>query len=330
MTMKQSIIASLLLCLGAAAAAGPAVTGPRLGDWAVALKPGQMAEQAGDYRKARAHYLKVADGNPLAQLALGRLSEQGLGAAQDGAAACAWYYKAAQRHIPLAENEWARCLAEGIGRPVDVPQALQWYEKASGHGHLISDCHAADHYIRGRGVPRDAARGIGLCTNVALAGSAPAMLQLAGYYEAGTDVPRDLAQARKWLLGAAQAGSAEARYRVGLMLAQGEGGDPDPDQGLYWLEAAAGQGYARAYLPTAVLYANAQVEPATGALRPEHLARIYFWNSAAAARATAAEDRAQTARIAALVDQVMPPQWRAPLDRQLAEHLARLDRKSVV
>lgn len=319
--MKQSIVVPLLLCLGTAAA--PAAVAQKSGDWAGALRAGQLAEQAGDYRKAQAHYSKLAARNPLAQLALGRLAAQGLGMPQDPVAACAWYHKAAQRHVPLAEHEWGRCLASGIGQPVDTQAALQWYEKASGHGHLISDCHAADHYVRGRGVPKDTARGIGLCTSVALAGSPPAMLQLADYYQAGTDVPQDLVQARMWLLAAAERGSAEARYRAGLMLAQGEGGDPDPDQGLSWLEAAASQGYAPAYLPTAVLYANARVDPATGALKPEHLARIYFWNSAAAARATAVEDRAQIERIAALLNQVMPPGWRPPLDRQLAEHLAR-------
>ena len=106
------------------------------------------------------------------------------------------------------------------------------------------------------------------------------------------------------------------------MLSQGEGGQADPRLALFWLERAASEGYAPAYLPVAVLYANAAPDPATGALSADQLARIYMWNSAAKATTKDADQQAQIERIAQLVLAVMPPAWRPELDRRVAEHLA--------
>lgn len=301
----------------------PEIAAARLADFAAQLHPAQEALAAGDYQTAYARYMKSGKRNPLAQFMIGLFHRNGWGRPADPVVACVWFEKAAQRHIPAAEHQWGECLARGTGRPVDVPAALSWYERAADHGHLISWCAAADHYIRGDGVAKDMARGLELCGRVAQAGSPPAMLQLAGYYREGRDLPRDLAQARRWYEAAARRNTPEAQYRLGLMLADGQGGEADADAALFWLESAATQGYAPAYLPTAVLYANQPVQPDTGALSPEHLAKIYLWLGAAKATGIAAEQQALVEHMDALLATAMPDTWKPQLDRLVAEHLAK-------
>ncbi|WP_034294230.1 tetratricopeptide repeat protein [Herbaspirillum sp. RV1423] len=287
-----------------------------------ALDLAQAALAAKDYKKAYALYLRQNERSGLAQFVVGMFYQEGWGRPRDPAVACGWFEKAAQRKVPTAENNWADCLAQGIGRPPDIPSALKWYELAAQHGHLLSACNAADYYIQGKGVPQDVQRGIDLCTSVAQASSPPAMLRLADYYEQGNFVQQDLPRARAWYQEAAALNNAEAQYHLGVMLAQGEGGPADLQAGVFWLETAAGAGYVPAYLPTALLYAKLPVEPDTGMLSAEHLAKAYLWNSAAKATVTDAAGRAAIERLDGMIGTVMPAAWRAQLDQQVAAHLA--------
>lgn len=295
-------------------------------DWAQELKEAQTALAAKDYPTAYDLYLRHAGRNPLAEFVLGLFHQNGWGRAPDPVAACNWFEKAARQQIPTAEHLWGDCLAQGIGHARDIPAAIAWYDKAASHGHLISQCSAADYYIHGEGVDKDVSRGLALCTQAAQANSPPAMLKLAHYYQDGHDVTQDLAAARYWYRQAAERHIAEAQFHLGVMLAQGEGGEPDLSTALFWLETAAGGGYAPAYLPTAILYASAPVQTDTGALSPEHLAKIYLWTAAAKASGGKPEERAQAEKIEAQVLTVMPAAWRRDLDKQVASHLAKFSR----
>lgn len=292
-------------------------------DGGAGLKSAQAALASGDYQTAYARYLRMEKRNPLSQFMIGLFHQNGWGRAKNPATACVWFEKAAQNHIPTAEHYWGDCLAQGIGRAADVPAALAWYDQAAAHGHLISRCAAADYYIQGQGVEKNVAKGIALCAQAAQANSPPAMLKLARYYREGRDVPQDLAAARSWYQEAAQRHVGEAQYHLGLMLARGEGGAPDLNAALFWLETAASDGYALAYLPTAQLYANAPAQPETGALAPEHLAKVYLWTAAAKARAGDGAQLAEAEKLEAQVLAVMPATWRPDLDKQVAVHLAK-------
>jgi hypothetical protein len=149
------------------------------------------------------------------------------------------------------------------------------------------------------------------------------MLKLAQYYQSDSDVPQDLVAARYWYWEAAQRNVNEARFQLGMMLANGEGGEADQNAARTWLETAAGDGYAPAYLPTAVLYANEPVQKETGALAPEHLAKIYLWTAAAKVRSATPEQAAEAEKLEAKVLAVMPATWRPKLDKQVEEHLAK-------
>lgn len=292
------------------------------------IRLAQKSLALGDYPKAYAHFRKAQNRSPLALFMIGMFHRNGWGRVADPVAGCGWFAKAARKNVPAAEHHWGDCLAQGIGRTVDIPAALDMYERAASHGHLISWCTAADYYIAGKGVAKDIAKGISLCTHVAQAGSSPAILKLARYYREGVDMPQDLAKARYWYGEAARRNDREAQYYFGLMLAQGEGGEPDPDAGLFWMESAAAAGFAPAYLPTAILYGNVPVQPETGMLAPEHLAKIYLWTMAAKARATDPEQRAAVERIETQVLSVMPTTWQPALDQQVAAHLNKFSHES--
>jgi hypothetical protein len=311
--------------IGSLLVAGSVHAAATAGAGAHDLDAAQAALSAKDYRSAYARYRRLAleRHNGLAQFMLGMFQQNGWGRRPDPVAACAWFDKAARQHVPGGEHAWGDCLAQGIGHAADIPAALGWYDLAASHGHLISWCTAADYYIEGKGMPKDVQKGLALCTKVALANSPPAMLKLAHYYQDGGAVPQDLAAARYWYDQAAQRDVPEAQFHLGVMLSQGEGGKPDLKTALFWLETAASNGYAPAYLPTAILYANAPVQAQTGALAPEYLAKIYLWTGAALARSSSPEERAQAEKIEAQVLTVMPAAWRPDLDKLVAAHLAK-------
>lgn len=309
-----ALIAPLLVALQASAA-------PR--ELSTELKQADKALAAHEYALAYKEYARVAARNPLAQFSLGLIEREGWGRARNPAAACAWFGKAAQGNIPAAQQFFGDCLAGGIGQAADGKAAEAWYRKAAQAGIAYALCSAGQLYIRGQVVGKDVEHGLGLCAQAAQTGSAPAMLRIADYYKDGTEVPQNLAAARYWYQQAAENRDHLAQYRLGVMLGQGEGGDANPALALSWLEHAAAEGYAPAYLPVAILYANSAPDPATGALTPASLAKIYMWNSAARATTNNAATLAEIERIAQLVNQVMPAEWKPALDRRVAEHLGR-------
>ncbi|MFZ3017583.1 MAG: tetratricopeptide repeat protein [Gallionella sp.] len=319
MTIHNVFAIFLLLATAPCALAG--------GNLDAALKPAQQALAAGDYKKAYTLYSRYTAKNPLAQFTLGLFHKNGWGRPADPVAACGWFEKAAHKNIPAAQQFFGDCLAQGIGRTVDGEAAVGWYRKAAASGIAYALCSAGDLYVRGAGVDKDMRRGLELCAQAAQAESPPAMLRLADYYREGKDVPQDLAAARHWYQQAAERHSPEAQYRLGVMLGEGQGGEADLNAALFWLETAAGEGYAPAYLPTAILYANAEVDTKTGALKPEHLAKIYLWNSAAKARTADPAQLAEIERVEKLVLAVMPETWRPDLDKKVAEHLAKYGNK---
>jgi len=311
-------IASLLLLLLGAQPLAQAVAR----DLAAELEPAQRALAAKDYPTAHRRFARLADRNPLAQFTLGLFEQQAWGRPANAAAACEWFDKAAHGNIPAAQQFLGDCLARGIGRAVDGPAALHWYEKAAQSGIVYALCSAGEMYLTGRALPKDSARGLALCAAAAQAGSPPAMLRLADLYRLGTEIPADPRLARYWYEQAAQRHQHEAQYRLAVMLSEGQGGKADVPQARAWLEQAAMDGYARAYLPLAILYANAAPDPATGALAADDLAKVYMWNSAARATTTDTAQLAEIDQIEKLTLAVMPATWKPVLDRRVADHLA--------
>lgn len=299
----------------------PASAAPR--DLSSDLKRADKALAAQQYDLAYREYARLAARNPLAQFTLGLFELEGWGRARNPVAACRWFGKAAQGNIPAAQQLFGDCLAAGTGQAADGKAAELWYRKAAQAGIAYALCSAGQLYIRGQAIGKDVTRGLELCAQAAQAGSVPAMLRIADYYRDDKDVPQNLAAARYWYQQAAENNDLEAQYRLGVMLGQGEGGDANPSLALSWLEHAASEGYAPAYFPVAILYGNSALDPATGAMTPENLAKMYMWSSAAMATTKNAAEREQLERIGKMLDQLVPAEWKPVLDRRVAEHLAK-------
>jgi hypothetical protein len=290
-------------------------------DASAALAPAQRLLAAGRFDEAYTGFSKHSARNGLAQFTLGLFHQQGWGRPVDAAGACRWFQKAAHRQVPAAQHLLGDCLLQGTTGRADADAALAWYLQAADNGHLISLCHAAELLIRGDRVAPDAERGLALCTRAAQADLPLAMVMLAGFHEAAAQP--DLRAARHWYRLAAERRSSQAQHRLGVMLAQGEGGDPDLNAALFWLETAASEGHAPAYLPTALLYANAPRQPDTQSLSPEHLAKVYLWASAAKSSAANAAQRQQAEALESQALAAMPPTWQPSLDKKVAAHLSR-------
>lgn len=248
-------------------------------------------------------------------------------ATKDYAAARNRFEKAAPKNIPAAQQASGDCFAHGMDRARENELALRWYRPAADSGIAFSLCQAGQAYIAGDLVAKDVAKGLALCTSAAQAESTATMMKLAGCYGEGAAIIQNLRTARFWYAQAAQRRNQEAQYWRGIMLSEGQGGNADIPQARSWLELDAAEGYSRAYLPAAILYANAQINPNTGALTPDGLARVYMGNSAAQATTKNPLQMAQIARIETMALNVMPSQWTPDLDRRVANHLAQHNRQ---
>ncbi len=316
-----------LAVLGLALLGPVAGAAPEGRDLAAELSSAQSALAAGDYARAYATYLSHADDNPLAQFTLGLFHQNGWGRPADPAEACRWEERAAQGGIPAAQQMLAECLRHGVHRPADPAGAAHWYQQAASSGIVTASCSLAELYMVGEGVPKDPGKAIDICRLAAEKASAPAQVSLARLYLEGDATVRDPAAARQWLQAAAQADSAEAQYRLGILLRDGVGGPVDPSSARWWLETAASQGWLPAYLPTAELYLSAPVEPETGRLSAKDLAKAYLWSAAAVRRLSPGPEAEQAAAVRDQVLQRMPETWRPDLDRQIADHLSKLENR---
>lgn len=111
------------------------LTAPATADY----QAGADAYQSGDFRKAMAEWLPLAEGgDAVAQNSVGALYDHGLGVDEDDAEAARWYQMAADQNLPLAMRNLGGMYAGGYGVPFDKAQAEFWYEKAAGLGDQVA------------------------------------------------------------------------------------------------------------------------------------------------------------------------------------------------
>ncbi|NVD99870.1 tetratricopeptide repeat protein [Massilia sp. BJB1822] len=287
------------------------------------LQLAAKAWQAGEYDRAYSQYLHVSRDSHVAQFFLGLFQQNGWGRPRNAVQACRWFERAAAGKVPAAQHYLGDCLVAGRHRAVDIPAALDLYQSAANSGHLGSLCAMAKLYMQGKLVPQDTAQALELYTQAAQAGVPEAMLGLGKFYSGAEGGGADPALAQQWYLQAAQHAVPEAQYQLGLMLGKAGSESTRLKQALFWLESAATQGWVDAYLATAIQYSNSPVDPATGMLPPETLAKVYLWTAAAKARSHGGEVGAVIARLELGLERMMPASWRPDLDKQVAAHLAK-------
>ncbi len=99
---------------------------------------------------------------------------------------------------------------EGLGVAEDPAAAVDWFRKAAAAEHTLAEHNLGNAYAAGRGVPADPAAAIVWWTKAALKGDAVPQLRLGEAYERGIGVPPDMTEAKRWYAAAAARGNAAA------------------------------------------------------------------------------------------------------------------------
>ena len=98
-------------------------------------------------------------GNPRAQISLGRMYQGGHGVPQDYQEALKWFRKAAEQADAQAQSMLGGMYANGLGIPQDYQEAVKWYRKAAQQGNINAQNNLGRIYANGkRGVPQDFVR----------------------------------------------------------------------------------------------------------------------------------------------------------------------------
>ena len=108
------------------------------------------AYNIGEYQKTlRLIQLLAGDGNPRAQVMLGRCYENGLGVPQDLAVAAQWYQLAAEQNYSEAQVLLAYCYEVGAGVPKDPRAVVTLMTRAAKSGNAEAQFNLALYYSQG-------------------------------------------------------------------------------------------------------------------------------------------------------------------------------------
>jgi cell division septation protein DedD len=167
--------------------------------WADILS-GAKSYRAGDYPAALAEFRALAaDGEPLAQFALGLMYSEGTGVSRDFVAATEWYRQAAENGHAQGQYNLGVAYYTGIGVPRDYAKAVYWYNQAARQGDARSQNNMGYMYESGKGVPQDYVRSVAWYQLAAEGGNVNAQVNLGNAYRTGRGVEANHDQAIAWL-----------------------------------------------------------------------------------------------------------------------------------
>lgn len=175
------------------------------------LNDAWTAYNIGQYKKTISLIKPLADeGYPRAQVMLGRCYDNGLGVAQDPAAAAQWFQLAAEQNDSEAQVLLAYC------------------------------------YETGTGVPKNPAQVMNLMTRAAEAGNPEAQFNLAVNYSQGINgAPKNDQLSYQWASKAAAQGYGQAERFMGACCEYGFGTQANQELAQEWYKKAEAKGYSR-------------------------------------------------------------------------------------
>lgn len=170
-------------------------------------------EEAAPWLEAAARY-----GIAKAQTRWGQLLLDGLGVAQDRAAALVWFKSASAAGEPEGMNMLGRCHELGWATPIDYLAAVECFRRSAEMGFDWGQYNYANMLFRGDGVAKDRARAWRWYRAAAAQGHAKSLNMLARYMEEGWDMPRDLAGAARLYRLSAEGGDFRGQFNLGVLL----------------------------------------------------------------------------------------------------------------
>lgn len=166
------------------------------------------AYNIGNYKKTLALVQPLADnGNPRAQVMIGRCYENGLGVEQNMAVAAQWFQLAAEQNDPEAQILLAYCYEVGAGVPKNNQQVMNLMTRAAESGNPEAQFNLAINYSQGiYGAPKNENESFRWASLAAQQGYAQAERFLGACYEYGFGVNADAALSQEWYNKAAAQG----------------------------------------------------------------------------------------------------------------------------
>lgn len=166
------------------------------------------AYNIGNYKKTISLITNMAaDGNPRAQVMLGRCYENGLGVEQDLAVAAQWFQLAAEQNDAEAQVLLAYCYEVGAGVPKNPQQVMNLMTRAAENGNAEAQFNLALNYSQGiNGAPKNEAEAFRWASLSANQGYAQAERFLGACYEYGFGVNGNQELAEQWYAKAAAQG----------------------------------------------------------------------------------------------------------------------------
>lgn len=175
------------------------------------LSEAWTAYNIGDYQKTRRLVENLAgDGNPRAQVIMGRLYENGLGVEQNMATAAQWFQLAAEQNYPEAQVLLAYCYEIGAGVPKNPQEVMNLFGRAAEAGNPEAQFNLAINFGQ-------------------------------GLYGA----PKNETESFRWAQLAAQQGYAQAERYLGACYEYGFGTNANPQLAQEWYAKAEKQGLSR-------------------------------------------------------------------------------------
>ena len=117
---------------------------------------GLKAERLNDNKSAVEFYRLAAEQGLFdAQMALGKMYQDGKGVVQDYAEAIKWYRLAANQGIPSAQDIMGDMYESGTGVEQDSAESFRWYHLAAVQGYCFSQFEIGTAYVVGNGVNKD-------------------------------------------------------------------------------------------------------------------------------------------------------------------------------
>lgn len=195
--LKSCRVAALALSLAFAAPVFAAETADQT---AQILNEAWTAYNIGNYKKTIALVQPLAgDGNPRAQVMLGRCYENGLGVSQDMAVAAQWFQLAAEQNNAEAQVLLAYCYEIGAGVPKDPQQVMNLMSRAAQSGNAEAQFNLALNYSQGiNGAPKNEMESFNWASKAAKQGYAQAERFLGACYQYGFGCNANMGLANEW------------------------------------------------------------------------------------------------------------------------------------
>lgn len=144
---------------------------------------------------------------------------------------------------PRAQVLMGRCYENGLGVPQDMETAAKWFRLAAEQNYAEAQVQLGYLYELGAGVPKNDTAVVDLMSRAANAGNAEAQFNLALYRSQGRyGFAKDPDQAFVWAKRSADQGFAQAQRYVGACYEFGVGVPVNPSEAAVWYSKAAAQG----------------------------------------------------------------------------------------